>query len=141
MHTHVSLIGATELMSSLGVDETDTLLATTQMVHIAALSCVLLPGISSGATVVLLPAFDAAKSLDLIERWRCTYLFALPAMLRFVVEEQVRTPRDVSAMRICLAGGDTVPGALQKRFRTLFGFGVREFFAMTEAGPIAWRNG
>jgi hypothetical protein len=45
----------------------------------------------------------------------------LPAMLRFAVEEQVRTPRDVSAMRICIAGGDTVPGALQERFRTLFG--------------------
>ena len=71
MHTHVSLIGATELMSSLGLDETHTLLAATQMVHIAALSCVLLPGISCAATVVLLPAFDAAQSLDLIERWRC----------------------------------------------------------------------
>ena len=31
-----------------------------------------------------------------------------------------------------------MPGALQERFRALFGFGVREFFAMTEAGPIAW---
>src|SRR5688572_2349037 len=65
MHTHVSLIGATELMSSLGVDETHILLAATQTVHIAALCCVLLPGISRGATVVLLPAFDAAEFLDL----------------------------------------------------------------------------
>ena len=58
MHTHISLIGATELMSLLGLDESHVFLAVTQMVHIAALSCVLLPGIRSGATVVLLPAFD-----------------------------------------------------------------------------------
>jgi acyl-CoA synthetase (AMP-forming)/AMP-acid ligase II len=105
IHTHVSLIGATELMSSLGVDETHTLLAATQMVHIAALSCVLLPGISRGGTVVLLPAFDAAKSLDLIERWRCTYLLILPSMLRFVVEEQERSARDVSSVRFEFRSG------------------------------------
>jgi long-chain acyl-CoA synthetase len=137
MHTHISLIAATELMSSLGVDETHTLLAATQMMHIAALSCALLPGISKGGTVVLLPAFDAGHCLDLIERWRCSFLGILPAMLRFVVEEQGRSPRDVSSMRICLAGGDTVPASLQERFRTLFGVPVRELFGMTESVPIA----
>ena len=137
VHTHSSLIAETELMSSLGLDESDTLLPAAQMMHILAL-CVLLTGVANGATMVFLPTFDAAQCLDSIERWRCSCLMILPAMLRFVVEEQIRTPRDVSALRICLAGGDTVPGDLQERFRTVFGFGVREFFAMTEAGPIAW---
>jgi long-chain acyl-CoA synthetase len=123
-------------MSSLGLDETHTLLAVTQMVHIAALGCVLLPGISCGGTVVLLPAFDAAQALDLIERWRCTYLLILPAMLRFVVEEQDRGPRDVSCVRLCLAGGDTVPVTLQQHFRALFGVPVREIFGMTESVPV-----
>src|SRR5262249_28046118 len=58
MHTHVSLTGATELMASLGIDETHVLMAMTQMVHIAALACVLLPGVAKSAPVVLLPAFD-----------------------------------------------------------------------------------
>ena len=136
MHTHVSLIGATELMASLGIDESHVLLAVTQMVHIAALSCVLLPGIRSGATVVLMPAFDAAASLELIERWGCTYLLILPAMLRFMVEEQGHNPRKVSSMRLCLAGGDTVPATLQERFQALFGIPVRELFGMTETVPV-----
>ncbi|HLY61273.1 MAG TPA: AMP-binding protein [Terriglobia bacterium] len=136
MHTHVSLIGATELMASLGLDETHTLLAATQMMHVAALSCVLLPGISCGGTVVLLPAFDGAQTLDLIERWRCSSLLILPAMLRFVVEEQGRNPREVSSMRLCIAGGDMVPVTLQERFRALFGIPVREILGMTESVPI-----
>jgi len=136
MHTHVSLIGGAEMMASLGVGEVDSLLAVTQLMHIGALSCVLLPGISCGKTVVLLPAFDAAQSLDLIERWRCSYLFILPAMLQFVVEEQGRNPRDVSSMRLCIAGGDTVPVALQERFRDLFGASVRELYGMTETVPV-----
>ena len=136
MHTHVSLTGSAELMISLGLDETHTLLAVTQMVHIAALGCVLLPGITCGGTVVLLPAFDGGAALDLIEQWRCTYLLILPAMLRFVVEEQARQPRQVSSIRLCLAGGDTVVVTLQEQFRALFGIPVRELFGMTETVPV-----
>src|SRR5205085_10834537 len=70
-----------------------------------------------------------------IERWRCTYMLILPAMLRFVVEEQERNPRDVDCVRLCLAGGDTVPVTLQEKFRALFGVPVRELFGMTETVP------
>ena len=136
-HTHHSLSRTSELMCSLGLDESHTLLAVTQMMHIAALGCALLPGISSGGTVVLLPAFDAARCLDCIERWRCSYFLILPDMLRFVVEEQARSPRDVSSVRMCLAGGDTVPVTLQERFRTFFGVPVREIYGMTETLPVA----
>jgi long-chain acyl-CoA synthetase len=135
-HTHISLTGCVELMSTLGVDETDVLLAMTQMLHISGLACVLLPAIARCATVVLMPAFDPAQSLDLIERWRVTMLLSLPAMLRLVLEEQARQPRDVGSVRMCLAGGDTVPVNLQERFRALFGCSVREIFAMTETVPI-----
>jgi long-chain acyl-CoA synthetase len=136
IHTHISLVAGAGLMLSLGLDQTDSFLAATQLMHIGALSCVLLPGISCSRTVVLLPVFDAAHSLDLIDRWRCSYLFILPAMLQFVVEEQSRCPRDVSSISLCLAGGDTVPVSLQKRFGDLFGASVRELYGMTETVPV-----
>jgi long-chain acyl-CoA synthetase len=136
MHTHVSLTGATELMITLGLGENHVPMAVTQVVHIAALACVLLPGISCGATVVVLPMFDAAVALDQIERWGCTDIMILPAMLRFLVEEQDHHPRNVSTVGICLAGGDTVPVTLQDQFRALFGVPVRELYGMTETVPV-----
>jgi long-chain acyl-CoA synthetase len=136
MHTHVSLIGSTELMASLGFDQTDVPLVVTQLVHIAALACALLPGLRCGCTVVLIPAFDAAEALDLIEKWGCTAMLILPAMLRFMVEEQGNRPRNVRSMRLCLAGGDTVPVSLQERFQEYFGFRVRELYGMTETVPV-----
>ncbi|MGB8261191.1 MAG: AMP-binding protein [Terracidiphilus sp.] len=136
MHTHISLTGSTQLMITLGIDETHTVLAVTQMMHIAALGCVVLPGIACGATVVLMPAFDAGPALEAIERWKCTYMLTLPAMLRFMVEEQGHRPRDVSSMRLCLAGGDTVPAALQHAFRARFPIPVREMYGMTETVPV-----
>jgi long-chain acyl-CoA synthetase len=136
VHTHISLIGATEMMCSLGIPEASSLLAVSQLMHIAALVCVLLPAISRGSTVVLLPAFEAAELLDLVERWHCAYFFILPAMLQFVVEEQASNPRDVSSMQLCIAGGDAVPVTLQERFRGLFGVSIRELYGMTETVPV-----
>jgi long-chain acyl-CoA synthetase len=57
-------------------------------------------------------------------------------MLQFVVEEQASSPRDVSSVRLCLAGGDTVPVTLQERFRSLFGISIRELYGMTETVPV-----
>ena len=91
---------------------------------------------SAARTVVLLPAFDAVAALNAIERWRCTAILILPAMLCFVVEEQGRRPRDVSSVRLCIAGGDTVPVTLQQNFRALFGVPVRELYGMTETVPV-----
>ena len=142
IHTHVSLMAASGLMSSLGLDHTHTVLAATQMVHIAALGCVLLPGMFNGATVVLVPAFDPMQALDLIERRHCSSTVILPSMLRFLVDEQDRAPRNVSSMRLCIACGDAVPLTLQQRFHALFGVPVRELFGMTETAPVASiRNG
>jgi acyl-coenzyme A synthetase/AMP-(fatty) acid ligase len=61
IHTHGSLLAATDSMYSLGLDGGQTLLAVTQLVHIAALSCVLLSGIANGASIVILPTFNAGK--------------------------------------------------------------------------------
>jgi len=136
MHTHISLTGSAQLMLELGLDETHTALAATQMLHISALACALIPQILCGGTVVLLPAFDAGAALNAIERWRCTAILILPAMLSFVVDEQGRSPREVSSIRLCIAGGDTVPVALQQNFRTLFRVPVRELYGMTETVPV-----
>ena len=136
MHTHVSLIGSTELMHSIGVDETHTPMATTQMVHIAGLACVLLPGIRNAATVVVLPVFEQGLALNMIEKWSVSYMLTLPAVLRFMVEEQSLKPRKVNSMRLCFCGGDSVPVEMQERYHQLFGHQVRELFGMTETVPV-----
>jgi long-chain acyl-CoA synthetase len=56
-------------------------------------------------------------------------------MLQFVVEEQMRRPRDVSSTRIGMSGGDTVPVKLQERFQELFGVPLWELYGMTETVP------
>ncbi len=85
---------------------------------------------------MILPAFRPSDLLDAIERFRCTYIAGLPALMQFVVEEQARKPRDVSSLRTVVAGGDSVPVALQERFASLFPVRLQEGIGMSETFPM-----
>ena len=68
----------------------------TPLMHASGLY-VLLGSMRLAEPCVLLPMFDPASALDAIERFRCTLTLALPAMMQFILEEQVRKPRDLSS--------------------------------------------
>lgn len=139
VHTHRTLVVTGELCTqdfeqTFGAAVKPRGLLMTPLMHASGLY-VLLGSIRLGEPCILLPAFDPAGALDAVERYRCTFTLALPAMMQFILEEQVRKPRDVSALRLIFAGGDCVPVALQERVRSLMGVAMVEGLAQTETGP------
>jgi long-chain acyl-CoA synthetase len=134
-HTHRTLLEGASLVRSAMPDSLQTVLVMTQMAYISAICAGLLPAIVTGATCVVVPAFDAPLVLDSIERFQCSCTFGLPSMVQLLLEEQARKPREVRSLRTFIAGGDCVPMSLQERFRPLFGIPVREAYGMTETGP------
>ena len=137
-HTHRSLLATALIWVSIPIGPDDTLLPVTQLTHASGLDH-LLVALHQGATLVVLRAFDPATALDLIERFRCTGVWGLPAMLQFVVEEQVQRRRHLS-IRNAGAGGDTVPAALQRRFQEVFAVQLREGYALTESCPVTFNR-
>lgn len=140
VHTQRTLFECAREGERFGVGSAERPLALSQMAHIAALTCVYLPGLIKGASVVLLRNFEAAAALDMIERFDCTYTFALPACLQLMVEEQARHPRDVSSLCGITAGGDSVPIAVQRRVYEYFHVDVLEGCGMTEVVPTAFNR-
>jgi long-chain acyl-CoA synthetase len=135
IHTHRTLTEVTRLFVEYLLEANDVVLIMTPMMHVSGLGF-FLSAIRLGQPAVLLPAFDPASTLDTIERFRCTCTFGLPALLQFVVEEQVRRPRDTKALRVVFAAGDRVPVDLQERFAAVFSVPLREGFAMSETIPV-----
>jgi long-chain acyl-CoA synthetase len=133
-HSHRSLMENVRQMYKASPDSLQTIVSMTQMAFITSMCAGLLLSVATGATLVLMQAFDAPLALDLIERFRCTYSFGLPVMIQCLIEEQTRRPRDVSSLRTFLAGGDSVPTSTQEEFRALFGIALREGHGMTEIG-------
>jgi long-chain acyl-CoA synthetase len=138
VHTHRTLdmtsVFCTRDFETVFAGEGTRGLLMTPLMHASGLY-VLLASMRMAEPCVLLPVFDPAAALDAIERFRCSLTLSLPAMMQFLVEEQVRKPRDVSSLRCITAGGDSVPVALQNRVRDLLGATVIEGLAQTETGP------
>jgi long-chain acyl-CoA synthetase len=107
------------------------------LMHTSGLCASLLPTLLQGGCAVLLPKFDAATALDLIECRRCTWTLILPALLQFVAAEQECRPRNVVSMRHWISGGDSVPVALQERIERVCGRPVIEGYAMSESLVIS----
>jgi long-chain acyl-CoA synthetase len=137
VHTHKTFLGClrrgveSRLLCGGGMT-----LCMTPMMHIAGLA-MLVTSVYLGETAVLV-SFDPAVVLDAIERHRCTFFFVLPALGQSLIEEQIRRRRDVSSLRVVVAGGDTVPVNMQERFHEHFGFRLQEGYGLTEGGFLAF---
>jgi long-chain acyl-CoA synthetase len=131
-HTAATLAATAAAMQHLDFSANDTALIPNALAHgsglYTALGCM-----RFGGTCVLLPGFEPDTGLDAIERHRCTWFNALPAMAAKLLERQLVRPRDVRSFRICLSGGDATPAKLQKEFTSHFGIPLRSFWASTEA--------
>ncbi|MBA0125517.1 AMP-binding protein [Haloechinothrix sp. YIM 98757] len=89
------------------------------------------------ATVVLQERFDAEECLRMIAEQRCTTLFAIPIMLRRILDlpEDVRSAYDTSSLRIVASSGSALSGALVTEFMSVFGDILYNFYGSTE---VSW---
>ncbi len=86
-----------------------------------------------GGTAVFQPEFSAQSYLAAIERYRVTDAFAVPAMLRVMVDcAEIRTT-DLSSLRSIAYGGSPMDEALMSRCLERFGCGFLQVYGMTEA--------
>ncbi len=86
-----------------------------------------------GGTAVFQPEFDPQRYLAAIERHRITDAFAVPAMLRTLVEcPQIHTT-DLSSLRCIAYGGSPIDEVLLTRCMRDFGCGFLQVYGMTEA--------
>jgi long-chain acyl-CoA synthetase len=137
-HTLRTQMASAETMLGLGFDDSTVAAIAVPMMHTSGLNLLLLPTLITGGSVALLPTFDPAGLLDLLESRRCTFTFALPAGMQFVAAEQERCPRDLSSVRNWLSGGDTVPVGLQQRWKRLCECPLVEGYGMSESIIIAF---
>jgi long-chain acyl-CoA synthetase len=105
--------------------------------HLAGSIHVLATVWNAGRQVVL-PAFDPATALDLIERERVTATLVVPTMLAALTEEQLARPRDVATLRLISHGGAPIATQTLLRAHDAFpGAELMHIYGATETAPIA----
>jgi long-chain acyl-CoA synthetase len=103
--------------------------------HIFGFTLQMLSPLSVGATLVLLPHFDAKLVLESIERHRITLLYGLPVMFNALVNTSEANLYDISSLKCCFGGGDAIAEALNDRMLAQFGVEIYQGCGMSEVIP------
>ena len=107
--------------------------------HMNALALSLLV-CAAHAIIVLLPQFTARAYIDAVERYRCTWLTAVPPMIAMMLREKDLLSRtDLSSVEFIRLGSAPVSASLmQAMHQVLPHASVTNAYGTTEAGPVVF---
>jgi long-chain acyl-CoA synthetase len=93
----------------------------------------------AGATLVLLPRFDAARAIELMVNEGVNTFHGVPTM--FVALAAAAQDAEVlPELRVCISGGASLPVAVLERFEAAFGAKIYEGYGLSETSPTATVN-
>ncbi|MYW63385.1 AMP-binding protein [Streptomyces sp. SID8379] len=93
----------------------------------------------AGATLVLLPRFDAARAIDLMVAENVNTFHGVPTMfvnLLAAAPAAEKLPR----LKICISGGASLPVAVLEGFEKAFSATIYEGYGLSETSPAASAN-
>jgi long-chain acyl-CoA synthetase len=97
-------------------------------------------GFSVGATLVLLPRFDAQQAIGLMQKEDVTFFAGVPTMywgLLGALDEDVDVDRIANNLRRAVSGGSALPVEILNRFKEKFHVQILEGYGLSETSPVA----
>lgn len=133
MHTNATIM-ATAVGGARweGMSADSVVLATAPMFHVTGMQHSMNAPIFEGATIALLPRWDAEAAAYMIERYRCTHWANVPTMVVDLLAHPATAGRDLSSLQNVFGGGSSMPQAVAERLFELCGIEYMEAYGMTE---------
>ncbi len=103
--TNTVRAGAEGVLARWELTGEDTLLVVAEFGFVGGLVFGYLPALLAGSTAVLLPKWDPAEALRLIEQHRCAFVLLMPTHAQDVLFCEERSRRDLSSLRVLVAPG------------------------------------
>ncbi|WP_020188240.1 class I adenylate-forming enzyme family protein [Methylopila sp. 73B] len=119
----------------------ERMLIAAPLYHMNALANALL-ALASGATVLLLPQFQAKAYIAAIDRHRATWATAVPPMIAMMLREKAALAEaDLSSVRVVRMGSAPVNDALAAQTRALLpNARIINAYGTTEGGPVVFSD-
>jgi long-chain acyl-CoA synthetase len=140
--THANLASnartAAETLAEVG--PADVVMGCLPLFHVFGLTCGLNASIRAGACLTMLPRFDGAQALRIIERDHVTIFEGVPTMYSAMLHAEGRDGIDVSTLRTCVSGGAAMPVEVMREFEQTFGCIVLEGYGLSETSPAVAFN-
>ncbi len=140
--THGNLSGnaRTTAQTLLEATPDDVIMGCLPLFHAFGLTCGLNAAVLSGASLTLLPRFDPAGALSLIERDQVTLFEGVPTMYSRMLHAPNSGSVDLARLRLCVSGGAAMPVDVMRAFEQTFRCVVLEGYGLTETSPVVTFN-
>src|SRR3712207_2360539 len=139
--THSNLVRNVEVSRSLfDFNDDDVILGALPLFHSFGQTCGLNATVAGGACLTLIPRFDPAKALEIMERDDVTIFMGVPTMYSAMLNHPDRETRDTSKLRLCVSGGSALPVEVLRGFDEAFDTKILEGYGLSETSPVASFN-
>jgi long-chain acyl-CoA synthetase len=92
----------------------------------------------TGETLILTPRVNLDAYLDMIQRYRVTNFFGVPALFRMILDHDRLNFYDLSSLKYIFTGGDVLPSDTVARWQSKFNQRLYEAYGITETcGGVA----
>jgi long-chain acyl-CoA synthetase len=140
--THDNLKRNAQLFSTTlaGLDENAVTLGALPLFHSFGQTCGMNATISAGGCLTLIPRFDPAKALEIIQRDKVTVFLGVPTMYGAMLHLPEHGDYDTSTLEVCGSGGASLPVELLRNFEAAFDCKILEGYGLSETSPVASFN-
>jgi long-chain acyl-CoA synthetase len=140
--THANLVRNAELTAQtlLKNNPDDVMMGCLPLFHVFGLTCGLNATVAAAGTLTLLPRFDPAKALEIIQRDKVTIFEGVPTMYAAILHTPEADPAMAATLRVCVSGGASMPVEIMRGFEEKFGCIILEGYGLSETSPVASFN-
>ena len=133
-HRNILLnVAMTAVMHQRG--EKDTVVTALPCPHVYG-NVVMSGAIQNGMTLVLHPSFEEKTIMQSIQEHKATLFEGVPTMYMFMLNHPELDNYDLSSLRCCTVGGQTMPVPKMEEVEQRFGCPLIELWGMTEIGGL-----
>ncbi len=119
----------------------DVVMGCLPLFHVFGLTCGLNAAVSVGTSLTLIPRFNPAKVMQVIQRDEVTVFEGVPTMYSALLAVAHDFPPEATAsLRICISGGAALPVQVLTDFEKKLGCTVLEGYGLSETSPVACFN-
>ena len=126
-----------------GTSSQDVQLVTLPLFHIFAMTVLMNTGVMTGSCSVLLPRFEAATVLGLLQKHKVTIFAGVPTMYWGLVAHEggdFDLEEIAKNLRMSVSGGASLPVQVLKDFEAKFNVPILEGYGMSEGSPVVTFN-
>ncbi len=137
MLTHHNMVASLSQLDAVGaIKETDRLICVVPCAHLYGLHVIMNCSLYEGATVVMMPRFEPAQFLQLLQDYRITRAPLVPPLVRLLAHHPLVAQFDLSHLKYVHSGGAPLNAADALACATRLHCGVGYAYGQTESSPL-----